>query len=236
MHRDCSLERSQGRHPLKKLPIVIVWAIAFAFVESAVVEYLRALYFPLEQGGFQFPLQTLCQLRAMGKSHVTRLGIELARECATLVMLTTVGMLAGRNRREAWAHFMIAFGVWDIFYYVWLKLFLGWPESLFTWDLLFLVPVPWVAPVMAPVVISLCLIAAGIIVLSREQSDRPLLLTWPDWAFIAGGGIVVIISFCLDAQNILAGGIPHHFNWPLFLTGLTISVATFVRRVSQPHQ
>jgi len=221
---------------LKKLPIVIVWAVAFAFVESAVVEYLRALYFPMEQGGFQFPLQTLCQLRGMGKSHVTRLFIELGRECATLVMLAAVGMLAGRNRREAWAHFMIAFGVWDIFYYIWLRLFLGWPQSPLTWDLLFLVPVPWVAPVIAPVIISLCLIAAGIIVLFREQSGRPLLLTWPDWALIAGGGTIVIVSFCLDARNILAGGVPHQFNWTLFLMGLSVSLGTFVKRLLQRNQ
>jgi hypothetical protein len=216
---------------MRKIPIVIVWAVAFAFVESAVVEYLRALYFPLEQGGFRFPLQTMDQLYAMGEDHVRRLFIELGRECATLVMLATLGMIAGRNRREAWAYFMIAFGVWDIFYYVWLRVFLGWPESLMTRDLLFLVPVPWVAPVLAPVIISTCLIVSGILVLIFEQMNRPLSPAWSHWALISAGGIVVIFSFCLDAGKILAGGLPGDFNWALFGIGLGVSALTFSRLV-----
>ncbi len=159
---------------MKKVPYVAAWAIAFAFVEAAVVEYLRALYYPLERGGFQFPLQTWQDLCAMGWEHLRRLYIELGREAATLVMLATLGGAVGRNRREAWAHFMIAFGIWDIFFYGWLELFLGWPESILTWDLLFLLPVPWVAPVLAPIIISLCLIGAGLIVLWYEQQGASI--------------------------------------------------------------
>ncbi len=216
---------------LKKVPLVVMWAIAFAFVEAAVVEYLRALYYPLERGGFQFPLQTWEDLCSMGWEHLRRLYIELGREAATLVMLATLGAAVGRNRREAWAHFMIAFGTWDIFFYVWLKLFLGWPESLWTWDLLFLLPVPWVGPVLAPVIISLCLIGSGLIVLWYEQREQPLALSWIEWALISAGGLVVILSFCLDAENVLNGGMPRHFSWCLFALGLSTSLVTFGRVV-----
>lgn len=214
-----------------KVALVTAWAIAFAYVEAAVVDYLRALYYPLAAGGFQFPLQTWDQLMAMGSEHVRRLLIEMGRECATMVMLAAIGIIAGRNKREAWAHFMIAFGVWDIFYYVWLKIFLDWPPSLVTWDLLFLVPVPWVAPVIAPVIISLFLIGSGLIALWLEEIDRPLSLSWLEWGFVSLGGLVVIISFCWDVENILNGGLPQQFQWGVFFAGLAISVITFGRHV-----
>lgn len=214
---------------MKNLPAVIVWAIAFAYVEAAVVEYLRALYYPLENGGFRFPILTLEQLEQMGEEHVRRLAIEFGRELATLVMLAALGTAAARNRHEAWAHFMIAFGVWDIFYYLWLEVFLGWPQSLMTWDLLFLLPVPWVSPVFAPVVISIALIASGVLVLHRESSGRPLEATWLDWSFVSGGGVLVILAFCWDYRNIMSGGFPNPFNWPLFFLGLALSTVAFGR-------
>ncbi len=216
---------------MKKIVAVAVWAIAFAFVEAAVVDYLRALYYPLSEGGFQFPLQTLDQLRMMGTEHVRRLFIEMGRECATLVMLATVGIIGGRNKREAWAYFMLSFGIWDIFYYVWLKVFLDWPQSLMTWDLLFLVPVPWVAPVVAPVIISVLLIGSGLIVLWFEHADRPLVLSWFEWVCITAGGLIVIVSFCWDVENIVNGGAPHSFAWGIFIAGSAISVLTFGRSV-----
>ena len=60
-------------------------------------------------------------------------------------MLATVGSAAGRTAVGKFAFFLFLFGVWDIFYYIWLKVFLHWPASLLTWDVLFLIPVPWVA-------------------------------------------------------------------------------------------
>lgn len=192
------------------------------------VEYLRALYYPPENGGFRFPLQTIEQLEALGPEHIRRLIIELGREFATLVMLAAIGIAAGRNRREAMAHFMIAFGVWDIFYYFWLKVFLGWPRSFMTWDLLFLLPVPWVSPVLAPIIISVVMICSGIVVLAVEARGREPATTWMDWFFIIAGGIIVIASFCLDYRNIMAGGLPNPFNWTVFAAGLTVSAVTFL--------
>ena len=212
---------------LKKAAVVIIWGIAFGFVEASVVEYLRAIYYPLSDGGFHFPILTLAELQKMGPEHIHRLEIEIAREFCTLVMLVTIAIAAARNRREAWAHFMIAFGVWDIFYYVWLKIFLDWPAGLMTWDLLFLLPVPWVSPVAAPVIISLGLIISGLIVLGFEDKGQPLLMKWRDWLLIAFGGFIVIVSFCWDYKNIIAGGFPNPFQWKLFFIGLALSTVTF---------
>lgn len=213
---------------MRLLVPVVIWAVAFAFVESAVVDYLRALYCPLAHGGFKFPIQTVEQIRALGEEHWRRLIVELGRELATLVMLATVGIVAGKNRRESWAYFMIAFGVWDIFYYLWLKLFLDWPPSIMTWDLLFLVPVPWVAPVLAPILVSLALITSGITVLCYESAGRPLDTSAKDWALVIGGGLMVIISFCWDWINIMSGGYPNPFHWLLFFAGLALGAGGFV--------
>jgi hypothetical protein len=210
---------------------VVIWAIVFAFVEAAVVEYLRAVYYPIDRGGFEFPVLTVGQLHAMGAEHWRRLLIELGREMCTLVMLATVGLMASSNRREAWALFVVAFGVWDIFYYVWLKLFLGWPPGLMTWDLLFLIPVPWVSPVLAPVLISLTMIVAGVVALTHEYRGTPLYASWGDWALLTAGGLMVIASFCLDYANIMKGGFPEPFHWPLFSTGWLVGIASFSKVV-----
>jgi hypothetical protein len=217
------------RCSVNKVPAVVVWAIAFAYVEAAVVVYLRALYYPLDSGGFRFPILTFAQLQEMGTEHVRRLAIELGRELSTLVMLAAVGLTAGKNRREAWAHFMVAFGVWDLFYYMWLKVFLGWPESLMTWDLLFLIPVPWVGPVVAPMIVSVALIISGVLVLYRELAGQPLRAGWLDWSIISAGGVVVILAFCWDYANIMNGGSPSPFHWSLFSLGLATSTAAFAR-------
>lgn len=218
---------------MRRVPAVVLWAVAFAYVESAVVEYLRELYYPLEQGGFKFPVLTLEQIQLMGETHVRRLLIELGREVSTLIMLAAVGIAAAQNRREAWAHFLIAFGVWDIFFYIWLKLFIDWPQGLMTWDLLFLVPVPWVSPVLCPVLISLAMIAAGLAVLYYEGQGRPLLASWGSWVLMFAGGLAVIVSFCWDYQSVMTGGTPDSFNWPLFTAGFLVSALTFLRIVGR---
>ena len=86
---------------------------------------------------------------------------EVVREAATLVMLLAVGGLAGRSWRSRLGYALVAFGVWDIFYYVFLKIITGWPHSLLDWDILFLIPLPWWGPVMAPVSIALVMLGVG---------------------------------------------------------------------------
>jgi hypothetical protein len=109
-----------------------LFAIAMAYLESAVVVYLRLIYYP---EGFQFPLKAITN---------TNLWIEVGREAATMVMLVVVGFLAAVTGPGRFAVICYAFGVWDIFYYIWLWIFIDWPSSLLTWDLLFLIPLPWI--------------------------------------------------------------------------------------------
>lgn len=212
---------------------LILFAAAFGYVEAAVVAYLRSIYTPLRaqfypgSAGELFPLLSLDQLRVLGPQHVTRVKIELGRELATLLMLAGAALAAARNVREWVASFLFCFGIWDIAFYAFLKLLLGWPASLLTWDILFLLPVPWVGPVLAPVLVSVSMIAAALVLLRREHTDRPLHIGALRWTLIVLGGLIVLCAFIADCRNTASGGNPNAFHWALFLSGEALGLAAF---------
>lgn len=208
------VEVSDSSGFLRRATIVGAYAFSMAYLESAVVVYLqRALSMT---PATLFPLRDQTTLGILGS-------IELGREVATLVMLATLGWLAGRTSLERLAWTSVAFGIWDIGYYVWLWVFIGWPSSLGTTDLLFLIPVPWVAPVWAPMLVSLALTVFGLIVAHRIRGDLPMILRPNHWFLLIVGGLVVILSFTLDAAHILDGGIPSTFAWPVFVVGMALA-------------
>ena len=210
-----------------------LFAFSFGYVEAAVVAYLRSIYTPLRAHFYPgssselFPLLSFDQLRSLGSEHVARLNIELGRELATLVMLAGAALGATRRLREWVAAFVVCFGVWDVAFYAWLKVLLRWPASLLTWDILFLLPVPWVGPVLAPVLVSVAMIGCGVVVLWRERGDRPVEISATRWAFIVLGGALVFAAFIADFRNTAAGGNPNAFHWWLFGVGLVAGVAGF---------
>src|SRR5690349_15252456 len=138
---------------LKTLIVIGIFCIAMAALESAVVVYLRALYYP---GEFTVAMKLI---------EVRILLVEIAREFATIVMLWAIGHLAGKNLKERFAYFLYSFAIWDIFYYVWLKVFINWPASLLDWDILFLIPFTWLGPVAAPVICSITMIILALALL-----------------------------------------------------------------------
>jgi hypothetical protein len=220
----------------RSIAALVLFGISFGYVEAAVVAYLRAIYDPLRQrlhperpAGDLFPLITPRQLADAGPDNAQRLGIELGREAATLLMLAAAGLAASRNAQQWVAGSLVAFGVWDISFYAFLRLLIRWPASLFTWDILFLLPVPWVGPVIAPVLVSLSMIACGLVVLRR-----PVHLRWGHWAAILGGGLLIIIACCWDFRNTSAGGLPGAFNWPLFFAGEAVGVGGFIVAARYP--
>jgi hypothetical protein len=198
---------------------VMTFAAAMAYLESAVVVYLQAAL-GLEPGVI-FPLQ---EPAAVGSFAA----IEVGREAATLVMLAAVGWLAGRNAIERLAWTAVAFGAWDILYYAWLWVFVGWPPALDTWDLLFLIPVPWVGPVWAPVVVSAALVGFGLWAALRiRRGERVAVGPWQVLGGIAGG-VIVVVSFTLQAGEIVAGGLPHDYAWIVFVAGMAVATAAAV--------
>jgi len=208
---------------------LILFGIAFGYVEAAVVVYLRTIHEPVRERVHPgtspaevFPLLTFDELRGAAPEQARLVKVEVVREAATLLMLAGVASLA-LERRMWLSAFAVAFGVWDIFYYVFLKLLIGWPASLFTWDVLFLIPAPWAAPVLAPAIVSLSMVAAGIIALKRAVH-----LTGWHWAGIGCGAVAILLSFLWDSPNVLAGGFPHPFFWGLFAAGEVAGFGSFL--------
>ena len=214
--------------PLKKTILYLtLFSIAMGFMESAVVIYLRELYYP---GGFKFPLVPI-------PPHIAL--IEFLREAATLIMLVTIGILSGKNTTQRFCFFLFCFAVWDIFYYVFLKIFLDWPESLLTPDILFLIPVPWVGPVIAPCIASCTMILLTLMVVYHHEKNIPVSINRKEWMLLIIGTLVMITSFTRDYFNYISQNnrsawspgvenklfaefldyIPLTFNWSIFLTG-----------------
>ncbi len=219
----------------QRLIALTVFGLSFGYVEAAVVVYLRAVEEPVRRAVFGgrledevFPLLTLDDLKAAGPEYVPILATELGRELATLLLLGSAALAFSRNFQQWLAGFMIAFGLWDIFYYAFLKLLIDWPRSLWAWDILFLIPVPWVGPVIAPVLVSAAMILAGTAILRREAAGQPIAFRWFHWAAIFGGGLTLVVAFCWDYQAALSGAWPNPFNWPLFAAGLVVGLAGFV--------
>jgi hypothetical protein len=210
---------------------LLLFGISFGYLEAAVVVYLRAIYDPIRhrlhpnRGPDElFPLISPQELADAGPENPHRLLIEIGREAATIAMLAGFGLAAGRNFNQRMAAFAVVFGLWDIFFYVFLSLMIHWPQSLFTWDILFLIPLPWVGPVVAPMIVALSLVVCGLVSLQLGGMPmRPL-----EWMAMIVGGLIVILSFVWDFRNTMAGGLPNPFNWPLFFTGEALALTGFL--------
>jgi hypothetical protein len=217
---------------------LFLFGISFGYVEAAVVVYLRALYDPLrarlhpERSPHDlFPLLTPRQLADAGPENPRRLAIEIGREAATMVMLAAVALAVARNLQQWISALAIAFGVWDISFYAFLRLMVHWPESLRTWDILFLIPLPWVGPVWAPILVALSMIVCGVASF-RMGGVR---LGAPHWAGVFTGALVIIAAFVWDFRNTMSGGLPNPFNWWLFAAGEVIGLIAFVAAVRRSY-
>ena len=220
------------------LLLVTVFGIAMAFMESSVVIYLRKILYP---EGFNFPLKPM-----PGELSLT----ECLRELATLVMLVSVGWIAGKTFSQRFAWFIYAFAVWDIFYYIFLKILINWPDSIMTWDLLFLIPVIWTGPVITPVIVSMTMILLAAVILyfaTKEMSSKILPY---EWILLCAGSTVIFIAFIWDfsiyifsyfsineiifnpqnqsfLQKIMSYT-PTKFNWGFFIPGELIFLMTII--------
>jgi hypothetical protein len=191
---------------------VVIFATAMAWVESAVVYYLRTMVDRLDP--YQpYPLPVIGGLGTA----------EMVREAATLVMLLMVGILAGRSWRTRLGYAALAFGVWDIFYYIFLKAICDWPHSLVDWDILFLLPVPWWGPVLAPISIAALMILWGTLATMREQERSTFWANGKLWALSFLGIVLALYTFMADTLRVAGQGVealrtvlPERFNWPLF--------------------
>jgi hypothetical protein len=211
--------------------VLSLYALAMAYVESAAVLYLRTIY-----GGID----------PLGPRHSAFNplpdfdGIETGREVATMVMLAAVGYLAGSSLAGRIGAFAIAFGVWDIFYYVFLWLFTGWPASPLAPDILFLIPLPWWGPVIAPVLVAAVIVIAGAAAMARDLGDGLPRPAPADWLMILLGGGLCLVAFMANALLALPDGLEAayavrggSFPWPVYGLGLLLGSAGLVRLLTR---
>ena len=164
---------------------------------------------------------------------------------ASLIMLLSVGIIAGKNFSQRFAWFIYSFAVWDIIYYLFLWLILAWPESLLTWDILFLLPVTWTGPVIAPILLSMLMILLALIIYHFNlKNNFKVIILRKEWLILILGSFIVILSFIWDCCRFLFKNIslselqnksfsdklfdlsvkyiPVSFSWILFLFGFAI--------------
>lgn len=215
------------RQTFRTFRVVLLFAVSMGLLECAVVIYLRDILYP---EGFDFPLNPV---------RPDLVWTEILREVATLAMLLTVGILAGRTVAGRFAWFLFAFAVWDIFYYVFLWVLIGWPESLMTWDVLFLLPVTWTGPVLSPLIVTVTMILLAMLIIKNDAVRIPTL----SWILLTGGSLILITAFTWDysgfvlermsfrdiwtlpssqVQAMVHEYVPRKFNWWLFSLGLAV--------------
>jgi hypothetical protein len=200
-------------HTGKKILLVSAYAIAMAFVEAVAVVYLRGLLY-------------------ITGEHVTLeryVTMETGREVATVVMLVAVGWMAGRRWPERLAYGLFTFGLWDIWYYIWLKVLIGWPETLLDWDILFMIPLRWWGPVLAPVIIAALICLNAVLAIVRMERGERLGFTPARVGAVVLGGLLALYVFMSDSIHALLAGRgdwdalrPGPFQWPLFLLALAL--------------
>ncbi|MBV9325773.1 MAG: hypothetical protein JO352_18540 [Chloroflexi bacterium] len=229
--RTLAAERTRAwfnvRAAAPRVGAVVLYAVAMAYVESAAVLYLRTIYGGVDPVG---PRHSLFD------PLPNFFWIEMGREAATMLMLASVGYLAATTLVGRIGAFAVAMGVWDIFYYVFLWLFAGWPESPLAADILFLIPLPWWGPVAAPILLAAVIVGAGAAAMARELGDGlPRPRRQDVLAVLVGGGLC-LVAFMTNAFVALPDGLLAAFSvrggpfpWPIYVLGAAVGCAGLIR-------
>ncbi len=192
----------------------IVFGLAFGWVEAVVVVYLRHLIYP---EGFEFPLRLAPEIGP----------IEVLREAATIVMLLAVAFAGARTAWGRFGLFSVAFGTWDIAYYVGLRLVAGWPASLADWDVLFLIPAIWTGPVWSPVLVAALLTVCGAVLFLRGERGGLPRAAPRHWMMAVGSFVAIVAAFLANHSRVYHGGTPRDFPVVVFLSGVAVGLVAF---------
>jgi hypothetical protein len=211
---------------IKRLLLVFFFGIAFAYIESAVVVYLRAIFHP---DGFTFPLAVFDDGQFLGRFLLT----EIGREAATLVVIFSATWLLARTAKMRLAYFFTIFALWDIFYYIWLKVLVDWPASIMDWDILFLIPMVWASPVLAPVLVSVAMLAFAAVIFFAKGQVR---FTKAKILLLIASSVIMIVSFCAAGRYISSADYANHFSWYVFAAGYLLFIITAIKSIHRTNQ
>ncbi len=220
---------------IKTFPRLCAFAIAMGILEAIVVVYLRELYYP---AGFRFPLKPMPE-----KILIT----EMLREGCTIAMLAALAASITKIFYLRLSYFLFTFGAWDIFYYAGLKALLDWPPDIMTWDILFLIPVTWAAPVLSPLIAAVTMIGLGILISFLYNKYRFIKSGLTAWAPMGLGAFIIFLTYIWDYSKIIVKGgflsdffnlpgnpafqitvssyAPEYYNWHLFALGEAIIIS-----------
>ncbi len=209
------IKNGDGRLIKLRLTSVIIFAIAMGIMEAICVVYIRQIIFPPDGIINDFPTDNFNFM------------YEIVRESITIIMLTSVAIIAAYNLRTRIAMFFLAFGIWDIFYYVGLKIFLNWPASIMDWDTLFLIPIAWYSPVIVPVLISCYFIIGSIFIILHEGNGTQLRFTPKVVLLQALAFIIWLVSFMNNTSHITQHGYNNvSYSWILFNIALILGIVS----------
>jgi hypothetical protein len=103
---------------------------------------------------------------------------------------------------------------------------------LLDWDILFLLPMPWWGPVLAPVMISALMIFWGTLTTQFEHTAALALSNARVWFLNFAGVALALYVFMADTLAAAPQGlkavcdvVPEKFNWPLFLVAWLLMAA-----------
>mgnify|MGYP001819471730 CR=1 FL=1 len=213
---------------MKRILILLgSYAFAMALLEAAVVVYMRRLYYP-DNPLELFPLHFLNDYDPL---------LEISREAATIIMILTVALLAERRSlTRSFAAFVFVFGVWDLFYYVWLKVLIDWPQRWLEWDVLFLIPSVWLGPWIGPAAIAILFAIWGSWTL---LSQRETTFTTNSLTILMSGAGLCLAAFMQPAiangTETLSSYSPRAFWWWLFIPGYLLMATAFALTAWTPE-
>lgn len=170
-------------------------------------------------------------------------------------MLITVAFICSKNAIHRFAYFLLSFAIWDLCYYIFLKILLNWPESIFTWDILFLIPIPWLGTGIGAVILSMLMLVFSFVLLKFKPETVQILITFPSLIKLVTGSLVTIFSFIINylifkaaspphlTSNTINSGInmlnnykPDEFYWWIYFTGVAIlvwEIISIYRRITK---
>jgi len=202
-----------------------ILALAFGWIEASSVVYLRDVYLREVslQGTNDFTGLSVSLMSL--PSHLV--AVEMAREACTIFVLAAVAWLAGRRPADRAGAFLVSFGIWDLTYYAVLRLVQGWPDGLRAWDILFLIPLPWVAPVWAPVTVATLFVVGGSYLFWTPRRQRRY--RWPDVSVLTASALLTMTAFLVESTAAADHRVSEGFPVWLFWAGVVLGTAWFVR-------
>ena len=105
---------------------------------------------------------------------------------------------------------------------------LDWPAGmdLNTWDILFLIPLPWTGPIWAPALVAAEFVGIGTYLYYTAERQRDY--NGFDIFILVGSAVIVVGSFLVGWRAVIESRTPETFPVALFVTGVLLGTGRFL--------